>query len=153
MMEFTRPKDIFLKPNSESMKEDITRLIGYCVSLGWTNRTMPSAHCSELANYFLERMLGYESGPMTKSHAEKILAAVELGAVFKEKERGNFVVANPMDKKWCLISVDRGVRWTCPVKMGGPFSADSDKRGLFISPGEDINMELADWEIVEKGGS
>ena len=37
------------------MNQDIHQLIGYCVSLGWTEKTFPSEHCSELATEFLRK--------------------------------------------------------------------------------------------------
>ncbi len=63
MREFNYPENIFKDPESEDMHEDINRLIGYCVSLGWTNKIMPTEHCKELSNYFLDRMMTYPTHP------------------------------------------------------------------------------------------
>ena len=60
---FTNPEDIFKDPGSEDMESDVARLIGYCISLGWTNKDFPAEHCIELTKHFTRRMMSYPTHP------------------------------------------------------------------------------------------
>lgn len=50
--EFTKPEKVL---DGADMNQDIHQLIGYCISLGWTEKVMPSTHASELATAFLDK--------------------------------------------------------------------------------------------------
>ena len=50
--QFNSPNKIL---DGADMNQDIHRLIGYCVGLGWEEKTMPSSHCIELAECFLSK--------------------------------------------------------------------------------------------------
>jgi hypothetical protein len=53
--EFKTPKEIL---SGEDMKTDIFILGGYLVSLGWTNKVMPSEHVIEVCQAFLNKHCG-----------------------------------------------------------------------------------------------
>ena len=46
------PKDVL---DGAEMCQDIHQLVGYCWSLGNTEKVFPSEHCAELCRLFLEK--------------------------------------------------------------------------------------------------
>ena len=48
---YANPSDVL----DGDIYKDIHQLIGYCVSLGWTEKVMPSKHCIDLAETFLAK--------------------------------------------------------------------------------------------------
>jgi len=49
---YPNPKEIL---DGADLNQDVHQLIGYCISLGWTDKVMPSQHASELAEAFLKK--------------------------------------------------------------------------------------------------
>ena len=52
MDKFQNPKVVL---DGADMNQDIHQLVGYCVSLGWTEKEMPSEHCIALCEEFLRK--------------------------------------------------------------------------------------------------